>query len=294
MSRKALKPVLTVLILTLSIFAFIYLLIADKSLRHQLEHISLFKLLIIFGLYSLTLLAMASVTVATLRLCNIKSYKLESLLLTCYSAVVNFFGPLQSGPAVRAVYLKKKYNINLKKYTSATLIYFFFWALFSGLFLLYGLLKWWLIPLIIVGYIILYTLKQKPFIDKRLKVINLHSWYLLALATLLQVSLNAVIYYVELGIVSPNTSIHQAIIYTGAANFALFVSITPGAIGFRETFLIFSKHLHHISTNTIIAANIIDRSIYIFFLLVVGLIVIITHTSKYLGINRKSTIDNIS
>ncbi|HEY5152784.1 MAG TPA: hypothetical protein VII55_02310, partial [Candidatus Saccharimonadales bacterium] len=82
--------------------------------------------------------------------------------------------------------------------------------------------------------------------------------------------------------VAPATRFSQAIIYTGAANLALFVSLTPGAIGFRESFLVFSRHLHHISDNTIVAVNILDRSVYIVFLLILAVFIFGTHAQRSL------------
>jgi uncharacterized membrane protein YbhN (UPF0104 family) len=70
--------------------------------------------------------------------------------------------------------------------------------------------------------------------------------------------------------------------YTGAANLALFVSLTPGAIGFRESFLYFSQSLHHITTAQILSANLIDRAVYVIFLLLLLLVVLIMHVGKRL------------
>lgn len=89
--------------------------------------------------------------------------------------------------------------------------------------------------------------------------------YLLA-ATVAQAIIQIAIFAVELHSVNHNISLSQAITYTGAANFALFVALTPGAIGIRETFLVFSQSLHHISTANIVTASIIDRGIFLVFL----------------------------
>ena len=63
-----------------------------------------------------------------------------------------------------------------------------------------------------------------------------------------------------------------------AANFSLFVAITPGAIGIREAFLVFSESLHHIPHDIVISANILDRGIYVVFLGLLFLWLITTHT----------------
>jgi uncharacterized membrane protein YbhN (UPF0104 family) len=66
----------------------------------------------------------------------------------------------------------------------------------------------------------------------------------------------------------------------------MFVSITPGAIGFREAFLVFSRNLHHISNTTIVAANIIDRSVYLILLIILAILIIATHAGRRLGVKR--------
>ena len=223
------------------------------------------------------------VTLTTLRLCNIKLAPAESALLTMYATVINFFGPLQSGPAFRGIYLKRKHGLNLKTYTAATLLFYALYALFSGFFLLYGLLGWWLVlGVILICMVGWYVQKRQWSVVKRFHSLDLQALYGLAAATLFQVVLVAVIYYVELRSISPGVHFGQAVIYAGAANFSLFVSLTPGAIGFRESFLLFTQHLHHISSSTIVAANIIDRSMYIVLLAVIGVVIAVTHTGRRL------------
>jgi uncharacterized membrane protein YbhN (UPF0104 family) len=221
-------------------------------------------------------------TLSSLRVCDVKLDKSESLLLTAYTAVVNFFGPLQSGPAFRGVYLKKKHGMRVKDYTLVTLLYLAFWGLFSCMFLLSGVLHWWLVPLGLAALGAIYVESRIRLLTSRLGHLNMRAVAYLGVATFLQAALVCLIYYSELRSVAPATRFSQAIIYTGAANLALFVSLTPGAIGFRESFLVFSRHLHHISDNTIVAANILDRSVYIIFLLMLALFIFGTHAQNYL------------
>jgi uncharacterized membrane protein YbhN (UPF0104 family) len=92
-------------------------------------------------------------------------------------------------------------------------------------------------------------------------------------------------YFVELRAVNPSISVGQAISYSGAANFALFVSVTPDAVGIREAFLLFSQHIHHVSTKDIISANVIDRAAYVLYLVLLLLFVISLHAKEKLNIN---------
>ncbi|MFI5270874.1 MAG: lysylphosphatidylglycerol synthase domain-containing protein [Candidatus Saccharimonadales bacterium] len=276
------------LVLTLTICVFVYYFIHDPNIRNQLSHTSIGTIVILLLLYFGTIGALMMVTSATLRLCGISLNKQNNLLLNAYTTVINFFGPLQSGPAFRAVYLKKRYHLSLKKYAAATLFYYFFFALISAVFLFSGILKWWLLPIVLVIAVLLFAFHKNAYVQKRIEGLNIQYWYFLAFATLVQLSIVATIYFIELHTLSHGTvSVSQAIIYTGAANFALFVSITPGAIGFREAFLAFSRNLHHIGGGLIISANILDRAIYLLLLLFLALFIFVSHAKQHL--NGKDT-----
>lgn len=277
------RSIAAILILLITIAAFSNYFATHPQVRHLLRTTSPVLLLSLLGLYTLFVGTMALVNSATLRLCDTRLVAQESLLLTMYSSVINFFGPLQSGPAFRAIYLKKMHRTNLKNYGSASLIYYGFYAFFSGLFLISGILGWWLLPLSSVGIIFAVVVFKSQFsLAIRLRKLNLSNWYYLAIATFLQVSVQAIIYYVELRSIVPGIHVGQVIIYTGAANFALFVSLTPGAIGFRESFLVFSEKLHHVSSNAIVVANTIDRAVYVSLLLILAIAIFTTHAQKKL------------
>ena len=283
MSRKLLKSIATVLVLIITISGFIYYFVTHPLVRQQLSNTSFGTLALIFVLYICVIGAISLVTYTTLLLCKLKLKAGESALLTAYASVVNFFGPLQSGPAFRGLYLKRKHGLHLKQYALAILVFYALYAGISGLFLLSGILGWWMLLAAVAALAVLVLIhKSSIVVAVRLRELNLTAVYALAGATLLQLALVAVIYFVELRAISPGIHFGQAVIYAGAANFALFVSITPGAIGFRESFLLFSQRLHHISSGTIVAANILDRSMYIVLLAVLGMVIFGTHAQRRL------------
>jgi uncharacterized membrane protein YbhN (UPF0104 family) len=284
--KRSWRPLVAAIILAATIAAFVAYFRSHPAVGHQLRHTSPVLLIWLLILYAGTIAALAMTTLASLRICKIKLETSESLLLTAYTAVVNFFGPLQSGPAFRGVYLKAKHGLNLKDYTLVTLLYLGFWGIYSGLFLISGILGWWLIPLVVLVAIILYKEYRTPRITKRFRHLNLRPILFLAIATFLQTAIVCVIYYSELKSIAPATHFSQAVIYTGAANLALFVSLTPAAIGFRESFLLFSRQLHHISSNTIVTASILDRSVYVVFLLLLAVFIFSTHASRRLQASR--------
>lgn len=273
------QPVAAIIIVLATVALFINYFANHASLRHKLAEVPASTLVILLLLYVLFVGCLALINTATVRLCGSTIGRNGSLLLSMYSSIINFFGPLQSGPAFRGLYLKKKHGIKLRDYTLASFLYYFFYALFSGLLILSAVLKWWTIPLGIVSLVAFHYLTKSRFAKfKGINRLALGSWHYMALATALQMIVWVAIFYTEIQAVSPHTSLSQVLVYTGAANFALFVSITPGAIGFREAFLVFTHNLHDISNTVIVAANTLDRAVYIVFLAILVAGVFSSHT----------------
>jgi len=279
------RKILPVAIVAITVGLFAYLFVSHPEYRHTLAHTNPWLLLLIGVLYGILLLCLNWVYGVTIRLCGTKLGRRDNLLLTGYSTIVNFFGPLQSGPGVRAAYAKQKAQVAYRDYTLATFVYYAIYAVVSALFILIGSGRHW--PLVLglavavalgSGAIVLFTYRR---IVRPGRVSSFHPTPRLitelVLATVCQLTLTVLIYYVELRAVHTGASPLQAITYGGAANFALFVAITPGAIGFREAFLEFSRQLHHIPTAGILAASVIDRSVYVAFLGLLFLLTISMH-----------------
>lgn len=291
LKRSTWRALLAVAILILSAVLFVDYFVTHPEVGDQLSRTSLSTLVLLFGLYVVFIGSLSLINSAALRLCRARIKRRESLLLTMYSSIINFFGPLQSGPAFRALYLKQKHGISLKDYTLASFVYYFFYALFSVALLASAFLKWWLLPVltsVALGVLIASRLKS-PLVSG-IRRLDWGQWHYMALASLLQVAILLLIFFIELNTVMPNVELWQAAVYTGAANLALFVSLTPGAIGFRESFLLFTQNLHDISNTAIVSANILDRAIYVVLLLGLAAVIFGTHARSYLykGIEQRS------
>lgn len=286
MIKKYLKAVLAMLIVALTIGVFAYYISKHPEIIDQLRNMPVGTAAAILGLYMVFMLCLAWIQRATLELCDIKLGRKESALLVSYSSIINFFGPLQSGPAFRAAYLKKKHNVNLKQYTVATLLYYGFYALFSALFIATYFIGLWALLIIVAAVALAPVMLRFPMVLKlipaKFRKLKLQTIGHLAAATLAQVCTLAVIFYIELNAVAEKVALIPSLIYTGTANFALFVSITPGAIGFREAFLVFTQGLHDISNTVIVAANVLDRSVYLVFMALLALIVFGLHAGDML------------
>lgn len=282
---KRFKVALGWLVLVLTLYVFARYISSNPQIWWQLQDTSILTILGILLGYTLMTALLAALYRVMTTICKVRIPHKDNLLLTMYSSVVNFFGPLQSGPGFRTVYLKKRYNINVPAYVGVSLLYYACFAAMSGCILLSAWLGWWIVLALPFGLLMLSRyiprVLQHPIILKRIPhFVPLRELGVLAALSALQVFIVAGIYYVELQAIAPGVTIGQALIYTGAANFALFVSLTPGALGFRESFLYMARSLHGMSESTIVAANILDRAVYVVFLVILFAIIVAVHGQK--------------
>jgi len=222
---------------------------------------------------------------ATIRLCKKNLPLKNGIFLSVYSAVANFFGPLQSGPGVRAVYLKQKIGLRIRDYTAATLFYYFAFAAINGSLLFINSAP------ILTTIGLLLAIATTILGTKRFHFDSLSRFIIVIFfTTIIQILLMTTIFFVELNTVHGGSgySLLQSLVYSASANLSLFVSITPGAIGIRETFIVFTQSLHHIPFNTIIAAGVLDRAFYIAFLIGLFAVSSSMHLKNMFG-NKKSS-----
>lgn len=213
------------------------------------------------GLYALIIVTHWAILLLTVRWCAATIGGREGLLLTVYSTVANFFGPLQSGPGVRAAYLKAKVGVRLRDFTMATLVYYLAFGAVNVSLLFVRTLPWLTALGLVATVAVVAVTAWRSGAGRRVATVAI------AAVTTLQALLMAVVYGVELNAVAgPGADALQSLVYSASANLSLFVSITPGAIGFREAFLGFAQSLHGVGLDAIIAAGIVDRAFYVLFL----------------------------
>jgi uncharacterized membrane protein YbhN (UPF0104 family) len=288
--KKKIKIALGFLILAATVIVFIRYAATHPELMRRLGDISPALLIPLILLYMIWFGALVIILRMSLRLFGKSMPKQENLLLNAYSTLINFFGPGQSGPVFRAIYLKKRVGLGLKKYVFATLIYYGFYAVISAFLLAAGSQPWWATILLMLGaaggsLCIIRWYGKKPAVREGGSQLTLTNLGWLLAATAVQMAIQLVIFFIELRSIDATISFAQAMTYTGAANFALFVSLTPGAIGIREAFLVFSQNLHHISDAVIVAANVIDRAVYLLILGLLFVLVISLHAKDKLRVN---------
>lgn len=260
-----------------------------------LKSLDLATILLLTSGYILMALVNAVILYFSLRFINKSSSISDNIILTGYSSIVNFFGPLQSGPGFRAIYLKKKYGVKIRDFFITTLIFYGFFGLINVLILAisgvvqFGLgvyYAYMIVGILILALVIYLIGKRHKLIRPMLQAMKLNdkNFWLIGLGTVGLTLITVATYFVEIHHVNVGVSITQAIVYTAAANLALFVSLTPGAIGIRESFLALSQQLHGIDTTTIVSASVIDRAFYIGFLVLMFVALLAINSRKHLSI----------
>lgn len=282
---KRIRLPLAVVIITATLGLFGFYLVRNPSVLTNVTNLKPSTITLLTVAYVGTVVSNAFVLWASLRLIGKRVGFAENMALTGYSSVVNFFGPLQSGPGFRAIYLKSKHGVTLKRFLYATIIFYGFFAAINGLVILTATLlsispsaqplavvSILLITISIVG-LAANSARVRTALNG-LRLANPYVW-LIGLGALLVTLTTAMAYFVELRHVDSAITPAQTIVYTAAANLALFVSLTPGAIGFRESFLLLSQRLHEIPTDIVIAASVIDRAFYVVFLLAMFIVLLL-------------------
>lgn len=257
------KQIVAVLIIFAIFFFLIYYLITHPAVIVSLLHTNPLVLVLLFFLYIAVIATQFGIIHATVRLCHKELPAKNGALLTVYSVLANFFGPLQSGPGVRAVYLKKKVGLRVRDYTVATFLYYFIYAAINCSALFSGSLPIIAVVGIATSTLVLFFVTRKMHLEPVAIFI-----VIIFLITFVQILLMMTIYFVEMNAVDPSAgySFSQAILYGASANLSMFVSITPAGVGIREGFILFAQSLHHIPLTTIISAGVLDRAFYITFL----------------------------
>ncbi len=293
--KGRIKTVLAPIIIAATAVIFVYYVKQHPATLDQIKQLPPLTIVILLTLYAVVFLAYAMVTRASLLIYDKKMSGQENMLFNAYSSLINFFGPGQSGPIFRGAYLKKRHGLTVRQFMFTTLIYLGFYAVLSALLMFVGSRPWWqtILLMAIIGgaslaWIRRYKQRAKLGTVQGFTVRNV-AW--IFGATALQVLAVTAVYGVELQRVGAQASIGQIMSYTGVANFSLFVALTPGAIGIREAFLVFSQNLHHLGNSIIVAANVIDRAVYLVFLGLLFALVLALHAKKKLGVERLQTED---
>lgn len=287
--KRTIRIFLAFAVLLATVGVFIWYTASHPTVIEELKKTPKITLLLLIGVYAIWFIPLVATIQISLRMYQKSIGAIENILLSAYSSLINFFGPGQSGPGLRALYLKRRKGLGVKQYVFATLIYYAWYSIISAVMLVGGVRPWWQTLLLVlatatVSYVALAYYAHKSHANKAANIARYSGWMLLA--TIGQCVLQAVLYTIELHAIGDKASIGQIVSYTGAADFSIFVAITPGAIGIREAFLVFTQRIHHIGNTAIVSANLLDRTAYVIFLGILAILVFSVHSRTSLRVRK--------
>src|SRR5689334_21751807 len=104
LARRHVKNILIVLILVLTAVVFVRFFVTHPEYWQQLKQTNPWWIVAVVALNIPMIGLLMLIYNACLAMCGKHLEWKENFLLTSYSSIANFFGPLQSGPGLRAAY----------------------------------------------------------------------------------------------------------------------------------------------------------------------------------------------
>jgi uncharacterized membrane protein YbhN (UPF0104 family) len=297
--KSRLKLVFRVGFLCLFVALFVWFFITHRSEFAILAKIPPI-LLVLIALFQLgVILTNVVFQILLLKIYDIKMPWLESFVVIVKSSVINFFGFFQGGAGYRAYYLKKRYGVEYRKFallfTANYLMIFSVSAFFGfvgsliqllsnehftnlGTTIFFAASTVFLVTLMFVNPT---KLPRGNRLFRRVVEV-LSGWELIVkdkklllslfIVSLAQFWILAGAFFFELKAVHANASLAGLMVYSAIAGFSILVALTPAAIGFRETLLIFARQSLGVSVSIIVLSATVDRIVYFFLLLALSVL----------------------
>ena len=280
--KRAISISLTVFVLML--FGLFFYQNTESVIRSL--SIDPWRIILVIFLFFVFFFLHGLILVVLLQLYNREISIINATTINIYSSITNFFGFFQGGIGVRSVYLKHKSGVGYKMFGQMLaiqyLFFFFFSALgasISGAYLgaystsaFMGLGAFSLLLVLTLSFF-------QPF--KKMAGLKdsenqLRMYVLLGLLTAAQTMVLSVTHWVEINSLT-SVGIVQSLGFASIANFSLLIALTPSGVGVREALLGIFEKAHGIEGATIIYAGVLDRALYVGFLLVAFLLLRLLH-----------------
>jgi uncharacterized protein (TIRG00374 family) len=314
------KLKLSSILTLLFIAAFVVYFLANPDLLSSLREVSL-GILVLIGLTKMVtnivngLFMQWSVEVFTKRM-----RLSEGVYIAVMSAIGNFFGPLLGGATIRAVYLKKVHNLSYSFFTSTLAGYYVILfaansllAILSLLFLrnnahskgLFIFFAAWLAVMIILMFM---RLPKREVISRYERnrvtkfiataVYDMESGWRRLIRNRKLVpklfflaccgfAITFITGYLEFRAIDASISLAGLGLFTAVSTSSMLVSLTPGAIGIRESLLLLTSSAMGVTSDQILQVAVIDRAVSF---AVLGVLYLLTYFLKPKTV--VSTIDN--
>jgi len=220
----------------------------------------------------------------------------ESFMLSIVTGFYNLITPFRGGMAVRAVYLKKKYDfayVNFLASLSAVYVLTFLVGSLLGIIstlLIYfqtGIFSWvlfgifdavFLAMLIIIFVSPQFKERKNKWLNRFIKVIN--GWHLIkkngrvilvtSFVTLIQILLSSLMMWLQFRVFGLDVSFTAAVFLSAIGSLSILIGLTPGNLGVQEAIVVFSAATIGISATDSLSAALLGRAVSLVVLFVLG------------------------
>lgn len=279
MDRTLKNKFLKVFVLALTLLLFAYYFLTNQAQFAVIAQVAWWQVVLIMTGQSLVFFSNILILILFVHFIRRKISFIDSARITAYSSLINFFGFLQGGVALRALYLKQRFAMTLRRYVLLTSIQYLVLFALSSIFIFIGMsfvsgisysAMVAIVSIVVIAVItaLLITLRI-PFAMQaasfaRQVASNIHARPLTALIVLLlfQLAGSLLANFTALQAVGAHVTFGGLLIYTGISQFSVVIAITPGAIGIKEALLLIVQGQMHLHTEDIVLAATLDRLVY--------------------------------
>ncbi len=281
------------LLLFLFFFFFSYNFVEKNGYLNDINF-SILIYLLLLKLLALTINALFNIEI--LKVFDIYLNLREGLYLSSVTFLGNLLLPARSGGAIRLIYLNKKYNLE-KEALISQFSYFFVVSIFiNSFFLLICILVLWeninitnYIFFIIISIFLLFSSyllfkrikinssinenKFLQFINKTKQdwqkiVSNLKIQRRLIFLTLINFSIFYLETYIILSELFGENNFIRLLFFNSSSILGSLIGITPGSLGLKEAFVIFSSDFINFGLNEILSYSLVERGVGLLFCLI--------------------------
>jgi|DEB0MinimDraft_4_1074332.scaffolds.fasta_scaffold18098_3 uncharacterized membrane protein YbhN (UPF0104 family) len=270
--------------------AYIYSQVKDSG---YLEKLSLNTILIILTIKFIILIINSYFNIELLKIFDVRLKFFEAVYLSSITFLGNLFLPGRSGGAFRLVYLNKVHKLE-KSILVSQFTYFFVVSIFINSFFLICCLVYFylnvndlniifsllILSMFIASYSLLFLRFKESKSNHKNKLVRYfyevkNSWQLIVTNKksqnkLLTLSLITILLlFIEnmlmLRMILDITDFSSVLFYNSSSTLGSLIGITPGSLGLKESFILFSSDFINIGVGEILSIALVDRVLLIIF-----------------------------
>ncbi len=272
------------------------MILTNYEKYYLLLHTNFLILILICIGVILSYLTVAVISKIMLTPLGIKLPFVDSLLITGVTAFYNLITPFKGGMAVRALYLKKKYDFAYTDFIATLAASYIIIFLVAGLTGLAS--SWWiynqtgqfsyLVMLIFAGAtasmfaIVVIAPKfvepKNRWIGKFVRVIN--GWHLIrknkrlvysiGIISVIQLLIASMMLVLQFRTLGYNLSISQGLFISSVGSLSVLIAVTPAGLGINEAVTVFSAAAIGITSEQSLAAALLGRIVSVVVLFILG------------------------